>query len=86
MSEGDGHAMRRSGATTGLFAALRVMGAAGVIRAVVSQFGGGGTDALENPVLFQVPAVRAAGGITALRDVGEPVEVVREAKRRVFAA
>jgi type I restriction enzyme R subunit len=61
-------------------------GASGVIRAVVGQFGMGGTDALENPALFAVPSVRAAGGVAALRAAGEPSGVVREAKRRVFAA
>lgn len=60
--------------------------ASGVIRAIVGQFGGGGTDALENPVLFQVPGVRAAGGVGALSQAGEPSAVVREAKRRVFSA
>lgn len=62
------------------------VGAAGVIRAVVGQFGSGGTDALENRWLFEVPAVRAAGGISALSQMGEPSAVVREAKRRVFSA
>ena len=40
--------------------------ASGVLRAVVGQFGGGGTEALENPAIFQLPAVIAAGGVAAL--------------------
>jgi len=41
--------------------------ASGVLRAVVGQFGGGGTEALENPTIFQLPTVIAAGGLKALR-------------------
>lgn len=61
-------------------------GASGVIRAVVGQFGAGGTDALENPALFKLPSVRAAGGLAALRVLGEPKVIMQEAKRRVFEA
>ena len=41
--------------------------ASGVLRAVVGQFGGGGTEALENPTIFQLFTVIAAGGLKALR-------------------
>ncbi len=60
--------------------------ASGVLRAVVGQFGGGGTEALENPTIFQLPAVIAAGGLAALRAAGDPRGMVTDAKRRVFEA
>jgi type I restriction enzyme R subunit len=60
--------------------------ASGVLRAVVGQFGGGGTEALENPALFQLPGVIAAGGLAALRSAGDPRAMVTDAKRRVFEA
>ena len=60
--------------------------ASGVLRAVVGQFGGGGTEALENPTIFQLPAVVAAGGLAALRAAGDPRGMVSDAKRRVFEA
>lgn len=60
--------------------------ASGVLRAVVSQFGGGGTDALENPTIFQLPAVIAAGGFAALQASGDARAMVTDAKRRVFEA
>ncbi len=60
--------------------------ASGVLRAVVGQFGGGGTEALENPTIFQLPAVIAAGGVAALRAAGDPRGMVTDAKRRVFEA
>ena len=59
--------------------------ASGVLRAVVGQFGGGGTEALENPTIFQLPAVIAAGGFL-LRAAGDPRGMVMDAKRRVFEA
>jgi type I restriction enzyme R subunit len=58
--------------------------ASGVLRAVVGQFGGGGTEALENPTIFQLPAVIAAGGVAALRSAGDPRGMVTDAKRRMF--
>ncbi len=60
--------------------------ASGVLRAVVGQVGGGGTEALENPAIFQLPAVIAAGGLAALRAAGDPRGMVTDAKRRVFEA
>ncbi len=60
--------------------------ASGVLRAVVGQFGGGGTDALENPAIFQVPAIIAAGGLAALQISGDAKTMVTDAKRRVFEA
>jgi type I restriction enzyme R subunit len=60
--------------------------ASNVVRAVVKQFGGGGTEALENPAIFQIPAVAAAGGLAALRAAGDARTIVMNAKRRVFEA
>jgi hypothetical protein len=60
--------------------------ASGVLLAVVGQFGGGGTEALENPTIFQLPGVIAAGGVAALRSAGDPRAMVTDAKRRVFEA
>ena len=37
------------------------------VKAVARQFGVSGTDALENRYIFDVPEVRAAGGLAALR-------------------
>lgn len=60
--------------------------AAATIRAIASQFERGGTDGLENSQLFQTPAVRAAGGLAALRLAGEPRTLLTETKTRMFAA
>jgi type I restriction enzyme R subunit len=59
--------------------------AASVLRGLGHQFEVGGTEALETPALWDVPEIRAAGGISALRRVGSPVEVVQQAKSRLFA-
>lgn len=58
--------------------------AAIVLRALGPQFGAGGTEALDSPELWQVPAIARAGGIDALRKLGAPGEVLREAKLRLF--
>jgi len=55
------------------------------LQALVAQFALGGTDGLENPEVFNVPAVRQAGGLAALRSLGDPAEVLTQAKERVFA-
>lgn len=59
--------------------------AAKTIRAIAAQFPRGGTDALENPQVFQVPEVVRAGGLAALKSVGAPKEVLHETKARMFA-
>ena len=41
---------------------------------------------LENPEVFQAPEVVRAGGLAALKVLGKPPEVLRQAKERVFAA
>jgi type I restriction enzyme R subunit len=43
-------------------------------------------EALETPALWEVPEIQAAGGIAALRKIGAPVDVVQDAKSRLFAA
>lgn len=57
-----------------------------VIIAITAQFGRGGSEELENPHLFNVAAVQAAGGLEALRWNGGAAELVAETKRRLFAA
>lgn len=61
-------------------------GAAATVRAMTAQFARAGTDELENPQIFNLPAVRRAGGIAALKQVGSPKDVLRETKERMFAA
>ena len=60
--------------------------AAATIKALASQFERGGTESLENPHVFQTPEVKAAGGLAALQAAGQPTELLRETKRRMFAA
>jgi type I restriction enzyme, R subunit len=59
--------------------------AAAVLRGFGQQFAQGGTDALETLALWDVPEIRMAGGLAALRGLGKPADVVREAKGRLFA-
>ncbi len=58
--------------------------AATVLRAFGHQFGAGGTEALESELLWEVPEIKRAGGLAALRALGRPADVVREAKTRLF--
>jgi type I restriction enzyme R subunit len=58
--------------------------AAIVLKELGLQFAQGGTDALETPALWDVPEIRMAGGLAALRGLGKPSDVVREAKGRLF--
>lgn len=58
--------------------------AAIVLRALGLQFGAGGTEALDSPELWRVPAIARVGGFAALRSLGAPAEVLREAKQRLF--
>jgi type I restriction enzyme R subunit len=60
--------------------------AAIVLRGLGHQFEVGGTEALETPTLWEVPEIRDAGGLVALRTIGAPVAVMKEAKTRLFAA
>jgi type I restriction enzyme R subunit len=56
------------------------------LRRLAAQFAHGGTEALENPHVFEMSDVRAAGGLPALRVIGNPADVLRETKERIFAA
>jgi type I restriction enzyme R subunit len=58
--------------------------AATVLKGLGRQFALGGTEALETPVLWDVPEIKQAGGLDALRKVGKPVDVMHEAKGRLF--
>jgi type I restriction enzyme R subunit len=58
--------------------------AAIVLKGLGHQFAAGGTDALETPALWEVPEIRLAGGLDALRPLGRPTDVMREAKGRLF--
>ncbi len=60
--------------------------AASTVQAIASQFARSGTDALENPHIFNTPEVHTAGGLSALKTLGKPAEVLRETKERMFAA
>jgi type I restriction enzyme, R subunit len=55
-----------------------------VLRGLGHQFGAGGTEALESELLWQVPEIARAGGLTALRKLGKPADIMREAKMRLF--
>jgi len=58
--------------------------AAIVLKGLGHQFAHGGTDALESPSFWDVPEIKIAGGLNALRGVGAPVQVMHEAKARLF--
>ncbi len=58
--------------------------AAVVLQGLGHQFGASGTEALESELLWQVPEIARAGGLDALRSLGKPADVMREAKTRLF--
>ena len=58
--------------------------AAIVLKGIGHQFGLGGTEALESEYLWEVPDIRRAGGLAALRPLGRPADVLRDAKVRLF--
>lgn len=58
--------------------------AATVLRGLGHQFGKDGTEALESDQLWEVPEIKRAGGLAALRKLGKPADVMREAKMRLF--
>ena len=60
--------------------------AANTLRALTGQFERAGTDGLENVEVFGTPEVTQAGGLEALKALGKPAEVLRETKKRLFAA
>jgi len=53
---------------------------------MAAQFAASGTEGLENPRIFDLPEVRRAGGLAALKGLGEPARILRETKERMFAA
>lgn len=57
-----------------------------VLKGLGTQFVQGGTDALETPTLWEVPEIKLAGGLEALRTLGPPVQVMQDAKARLFRA
>jgi type I restriction enzyme, R subunit len=59
--------------------------AATVLKALGHQFSLDGTEALETPALWQVPEIKAAGGINALKILGSPNDVMKDAKGRLFS-
>jgi type I restriction enzyme R subunit len=55
------------------------------ITALAQQFTKSGTDGLESIEVFQTPAVARTGGLAALREAGNPTDLIRETKVRLFA-
>jgi type I restriction enzyme R subunit len=53
--------------------------------ALARQFAKGGTEELENPYVLSAPEVKRAGGLEALKVLGEPKDIIRETKKRLFA-
>jgi type I restriction enzyme R subunit len=58
---------------------------AATLEALAGQFGHGGTPGLENPHIFEMSEVRAAGGLAALKAIGDAGQVLHETKQRMFA-
>lgn len=58
--------------------------AAIVLKSLGHQFAQGGTDALESQSLWEVPEIKQAGGLNALRGLGVPAQVMHDAKARLF--
>ena len=59
---------------------------AATLKALASQFARAGTESLESPQVFQMPEVVRAGGLPALKSLGEPAQILQETKGRLFAA
>lgn len=57
--------------------------AAIVLKSLGNQFELGGTEALETPMLWEVPEIKNVGGLDALRTIGRPNIVMHDAKRSV---
>lgn len=55
-----------------------------VLKGFGHQFGLGGTEALETSALWEVPEISRAGGLAALKKLGKPVDVILQAKVRLF--
>lgn len=50
------------------------------------QFARAGTESLESPQVFQMPDVLRAGGLEAIKILGEPADILHQTKERLFAA
>jgi len=59
--------------------------AGNTLLALAHQFAKGGTEELENPYVLSAPEVRKAGGLEALKVLGEPKDIIHETKKRLFA-
>lgn len=57
-----------------------------VLKGLGAQFAQGGTEALETSALWDVPEIARAGGIDSLRVLGNPTDVMQDAKARLFGA
>ncbi|WFP48551.1 DEAD/DEAH box helicase family protein [Methylomonas sp. EFPC3] len=57
-----------------------------VLKGLGHQFALDGTEALESSALWEVPEIKLAGGINALRALGAPTQVMQDAKMRLFGA
>lgn len=57
-----------------------------VLRAIVRQFERAGTDGLETNELWQIPEILHLNGLKALREGGDPAELLRKLKETLFAA
>lgn len=55
------------------------------VLALTKQFVVGGTEELETANVLKVPAVARAGGLAALRKLGDPAQVLRSTRERLFA-
>jgi type I restriction enzyme, R subunit len=59
--------------------------AAYTLTALTAQFARAGIEGLESTELFETGAVKKAGGLMALKEAGQPAELVRETKARLFS-
>ena len=59
---------------------------ADTLLALAKQFEKGGTEELENPYVFNAPDVVKAGGLEALKVLGEPKDIIDQTKEKLFAA
>ena len=60
--------------------------AAATLQALAMQFARDGTQGLESGQVFHVPDVVRAGGLAALKSLGDPADLLLDTKARMFAA
>lgn len=60
--------------------------AADTLLALAKQFERGGIEELENPYVFNAPDVIKAGGLESLKILGEPKDIIKETKEKLFSA